>query len=92
MVIKLTLEGERRVLDGRAGMTFIVDSMTPSGQPKASFPWVAHVRDYRYASDRRDFQIWSLGPQEYEFISGEKYSPEEMTLLTTPEPFFSRSL
>lgn len=66
-VVKLTEEGVQRVLQGRAGMTFLVDKFTPSSQ--ADGREVAHVRDYRFSKDNvRGFQIWSLGPRDYTVV------------------------
>jgi hypothetical protein len=66
-VIKLNAKGVARVLDGKVGMTFIVDSLTTCIHAGP----VAHVRDYRYqhASLGRDFQIWSIPREGYEVIA-----------------------
>lgn len=62
-VIKLFQAGCDRVLDSEAGMTFIVDKFTPSSEGD-----VAHIRDYRYNSLGRAFQIWSIPNLGYEII------------------------
>jgi hypothetical protein len=79
-VVKLTEAGRARVLDGVAGMTFIVDSFT-HGQRGP----VAHVRDYRYPGDHYPYQIWSIGVIGYEIIAGRTlwaYPPAD----TDPQP------
>lgn len=66
-VVKLTEQGaRRRVLDGKAGMTFVVDSFGGVGNK------CAHVRDYRYqgCDNSKPWQIWTLGEGDYETIPG----------------------
>jgi len=71
-VVKLTAQGEHvgRVMDGREGMTFIVDSHTDrNGGPANGGGRIYHVRDYRYASPSwGDFCIWSLAPGDCEEV------------------------
>lgn len=62
MVVNLTPSGAVRVLNGSAGMTFVVDSLTLSGDGKSR---VAHVRDYRYPNDFKPYQVWSLSEGDY---------------------------
>lgn len=59
-IVKLTEQGTRRVLDGRAGMLFAVDSIGGVGN------LCRHVRDYSRPSPGRDFQIWTLGAGDWE--------------------------
>jgi len=60
-VVRLTKQGERRVLEGVAGMTFVVDSI--GGVEDRC----RHVRDYRYGNDSRlGCQIWTLGQGDWE--------------------------
>lgn len=61
-IIKLTKAGEARILDGKEGMTFPLDTMGGVDDR------CAHVRDYRYPGDHFPFQIWTLGPDEFEVI------------------------
>jgi len=62
IVVQLTVHGTDRVLESKAGMTFIVDSFGGvSGK-------VAHVRDYRYPNKFKPYQIWSIQPDGYEII------------------------
>jgi hypothetical protein len=63
-VVKLTGTGWTRVLNGKEGMTFIVDKFTPA----ANGGMIAHVRDYRWTNGGFPFQIWSLSPDQYEVI------------------------
>lgn len=58
-------EGARRVLDGKDGMTFIVDCFTKRIN---SADLIAHVRDYRF-DNGKGYQIWSIGPDGYEVVS-----------------------
>ena len=62
-VAKLTEKGTVRTLDGKAGMTFVVDSFSNSTSGKN-----AHVRDYRYPNDYAKYQIWTLAPDHYELV------------------------
>jgi hypothetical protein len=62
-IIKLTPAGTARVSESTEGMTFIVDAWTDGERGK-----VAHVRDYRYPSKLRPFQIWSIAAGGYELI------------------------
>lgn len=61
-VVKINQEGCFRVLEGRPGMTFIVDHFTGSTQQ------VAAVRDYRFPDGHKPFQIWSIGSNGYEMV------------------------
>jgi len=63
-VIELTEEGLDRVLGGQIGMTFIVDSMSGTAGNA-----VVHVRDYRYPTENKPYQIWSISPDGYNFIN-----------------------
>lgn len=65
VVVKLLIAGVPRVMGGKAGMTFIVDSFTNNPNGK-----VVHVRDYRYdlITGGRGYAIWSIGPDGYEII------------------------
>lgn len=66
-IAKLKQEGLARVLDGRVGMTFIVDKFTDGVAGK-----VAHVRDYRWPPETnmgRPFVIWSIAADGYELIT-----------------------
>jgi hypothetical protein len=67
MIARLTEKGTSRVLNGAAGMTFIVDEITEGVGCRR----IAHVRDYRYANKDlgREFQIWSLGPEGYQLVT-----------------------
>jgi hypothetical protein len=63
VVVKLTQDGAlQRVLEGKAGMTFIVDKFT---NDRYGNPTVAHVRDYRFTNGNALYQIWSLGLGDY---------------------------
>ena len=65
VIVRLTESGCARVLESKEGMTFLVNSFSPSAAvPDA---WVAHVRDYRYNRDK-PYQTWSLSPFDYEVI------------------------
>lgn len=69
MIAKLTEGGLDRVLDGKVGMTFIVDSITENGLRR-----IARVRDYRYpriinGKRHTDYQIWSIGPDGYQLVT-----------------------
>lgn len=59
-----------RVMNGQAGMTFVVDMFTYNIGDGGR---TAHVRDYRYnnsnAVNGKLYQIWSIGPEGYEVIS-----------------------
>lgn len=61
-VAKLTKAGEARVLDGREGMTFVIDSFGGVNDR------CANVRDYRFPSGSRPFQIWTLVPACFEMV------------------------
>lgn len=76
-IARLLELGVARVLDGTAGMTFLVDTFTPG----IAGP-VAHVRDYRYRRDDvgKEFQIWSLAADQYELL------PEHKTANGTRRP------
>lgn len=60
--------GLSRVLDGRIGMTFVVDKFTDTIDNRGR---MAHVRDYRYPTQGNGFQIWSLGPEDYDLLPAE---------------------
>lgn len=62
-VVILTKDGLDRVLEGKHGMTFLVDAVTQG----AAGP-VAHVRDYRYGdfSIGKHYCIWSI--QAYGYV------------------------
>lgn len=62
VVVRLTLAGCARVLNGHEGMTFPVHAW--GGADGAT----AHVRDHRYPDEGRDFQIWSIGREGYEVV------------------------
>lgn len=65
-VAKINAQGVARVLDGKPGMTFVVDCFTDGLRGP-----VAHVRDYRYPGPRNNgepFQIWSIAADGYELI------------------------
>jgi hypothetical protein len=66
-IAKLTDKGMVRVLSAAPGMTFVVDRFSEGSRGQ-----VAHVRDYRYPRPdiKRDHQIWSLSPDEYELVGG----------------------
>ena len=69
-IVMLTDAGLERVPGSALGMTFVVDSTSPSG----SFPGklVAHIRDYRYSRFTKivgSFCIWSVGPEGYEEVN-----------------------
>jgi hypothetical protein len=61
-IIKLTARGTSRVLNGAEGMTFMLDTMSGLNDRCAA------VRDYRYPQDHFPFQIWSLGPGDFEVL------------------------
>lgn len=63
-IVKINEHGAGRVLRGEPGMTFVVDSFTVTGRGN-----IAHVRDYRFVTKGRDFQIWSIGPEGYEIVA-----------------------
>jgi hypothetical protein len=72
VVVMVTERGVARVLQGAPRMTFLVEAFTRSGglpEPGRLNYYVAHVRDYRYVSPGRAWQIWSLGPDDYEVVS-----------------------
>lgn len=69
-VVMLTRAGEWRVLQGKAGMLFLVDSVTI--RPDGGI--VRHVRDYRYEQNGKPYQIWSLGPDD---CTSFVFQPEE---------------
>lgn len=66
-VVRLTKKGARdRVLEGVAGMVFMVEtfSQVPGGQ------LMAHVKDERFPDETlgRKYQVWSLGEGDYEVV------------------------
>lgn len=64
-VIKLTAAGLHRVLDGKEGMTFLLDTMCGIDDRCAA------VRDYRYPTSHFPFQTWVLGPGDFEVVEYE---------------------
>lgn len=62
-VAKLTENGISRMIDGAAGMTFVVDSFSDTTGGKN-----AHVRDYRRPTAYKSYQIWTLSPDQYELV------------------------
>jgi hypothetical protein len=58
-IVELLASGVTRVLNGQAGMTFVVDRFTKS----ADGGYCAHVIDLRYNE-----QIWTLSPDQYRVI------------------------
>lgn len=64
IVVVLKKEGLARVLNGKEGMTFVVNRFTVGLRGP-----VAHVRDYRYPGDHFPWQVWSLGADEYEVVT-----------------------
>ena len=58
--VYLTKQGERRVLDGKAGMLFKVDHWGGIDDRGAQ------VEDRRYPNEHRPYQIWTLGPGDFE--------------------------
>ena len=62
-VIKLTLEGTSRVLNGETGATFVVDRWLDIAGMR-----LVDVRDYRYSDRDRPYQVWSLAPRHYELV------------------------
>ncbi len=67
--VELTEEGTQRVLDGRAGTVFIVDHTT---NRLGTHETICHVRGLTRSQPLGSDQIWTLGPQDYEFLK----SPE----------------
>jgi hypothetical protein len=65
IVARLTEKGLARVLEGKVGMTFIVDRFGGVGDK------VAMLRDYRYPGDHFPYQIWAVGEGGYEIMSEE---------------------
>lgn len=63
-VIRLLPMGVHRVLDGKVGMTFIVDYF--SREVGEVSERIAHVLDFRTSDS--DPAIWSIGPDGYEII------------------------
>lgn len=65
-VVRLTLQGSERVLDGVPGMVFMVNtfSQVPGGQ------LVVHIKDERlpFQQDGKKYQVWSLGEGDYEMV------------------------
>lgn len=88
VMVRLKEAGLKRVLNGRAGMTFVVDSFTETLDERGK---VAHVRDYRGkdAALGREFQIWSIGPDGYEMVENPRreliLNALEETVLETPD-------
>lgn len=65
-IVVINVQGAQRVLSGKSGMTFVVDSFTDTVDKRGL---VAHVRDYRYRqSTEHQYQIWSIGPEGYSVI------------------------
>lgn len=65
IAVNLKRSGLPRVLNGQVGQTFIVDVFSDTIDNRGR---MAHVRDYRYASNQYEYQIWSLGPNDYEIV------------------------
>jgi len=63
-IVRINELGVRRVLNGEAGMHFIVDKYTD----RVGGGRMAHVRDYRFASKPRGFQVWSIGDEGFEVV------------------------
>lgn len=57
-------KGVGRILDGKVGMTFIVDKFTDTIDNRGQ---MAHVRDYRF-THFNNYEIWSIGPEGYSLI------------------------
>lgn len=55
--------GVQRVLDGKIGMTFIIESF--SGFENRC----ANVKDYRYPNDVKPYQIWTLPDGGYRLVA-----------------------
>ncbi len=73
--VELTKEGTRRVPGSRAGMVFVVDHTTERSGTRET---ICHVRDPRTTKKYQplgSLQLWSLGPDDYEFLK----SPERRT-------------
>lgn len=70
MCVLLMNQGVQRVLDGKPGMTFIIDSVTETAR---GGEYNVHVRDYRLHGEKRNpaepWCIWTLGPDEYALIN-----------------------
>jgi hypothetical protein len=62
-IVRLTKAGEHRVLEGKAGMIFIVLAVGGVGDR------CRHVIDYRYSDTTQDYAIWTLGEGDYEEIN-----------------------
>lgn len=88
VMVRLKEAGLKRVLNGRAGMTFVVDSFTETLDERGK---VAHVRDYRGkdAALGREFQIWSIGPDGYEMVENPR---RELILNALEETVLETSL
>lgn len=66
-IVKLTRLGTHRVLSSVEGMTFGVDSEFERSNAPGEI--VVHVRDYRSPNEHRDWQVWTLGPEDYEVVA-----------------------
>ncbi len=72
--VELTEEGVRRVLDGKPGMVFVVDHTT---NRLGTHETICHVRDPQktpYQPLGSD-QLWTLGPEDYEFLKSPERRP-----------------
>ena len=72
VLVKLLKGGLERIPHSQIGQTFMVEDFT-SGQAGD----VAHIRDYRFPSKSRDYQVWSLAGDQYEVL----FSNEEETAI-----------
>ena len=64
--VRVTELGARRVMDGKAGMVFVVKARSLSIDGTR---WNMHVADYRYPSANYPYQVWTLGAGEWEPIA-----------------------
>jgi len=62
--VKITTgDAAGRILEGKVGMVFKVDSWTTRADKKR----ICHVIDYRYPNDsKKGFQVWTLGVDGFE--------------------------
>jgi hypothetical protein len=61
--VRLTEDGANRILMGKAGMIFKVDSWTTRSDKKR----ICHVIDYRFPNGSdAGFQVWTLGVDGFE--------------------------
>lgn len=64
LFVRVTARGVHRVLNGWAGLVLRVDSLTEGLEGRV----IVHAQDLRYPNEHRPWQVWSLGPEEYEFL------------------------